>query len=375
MVNIELEWEARDGKQRAPYFSARGAAPPKRAVSADDTLTADDAFRLVSQGTAVVWLGDYHNARQLLEALGRRIDKRLTVTSDPSQPAKTFNAYRQVQSQRAALLSLLLIPITEGGITLSRAPKLGDALTAPFGELGEVVMPLIDILGAISAREWRSNGVEIKLLGQRIHPHYGVFPPTRQDYLDLVYAAPLPTPEGGLNLAYDLGIGSGVLSAALLHRGVPFVVGTDTSPRAIACAADNLQRLGYADRSQLIEGTLYPSGQAGLIVCNPPWLPGKAGTSLESAVYDPDSQMLRGFLAGLPEHLSPSGEGWLILSDLAEHLGLRTRADLLELFASANLRILARHDTTPSSKAARDTSDPLYFARSKEVVSLWRLGL
>jgi hypothetical protein len=30
--------------------------------------------------------------------------------------------------------------------------------------------------------------------------------------------------------------------------------------------------------------------------------------------------MLRGFLAGLAGHLEPGGEGWLILSDLAEHL-------------------------------------------------------
>ena len=37
--------------------------------------------------------------------------------------------------------------------------------------------------------------------------------------------------------------------------------------------------------------------------------------------------MLRGFLAGLTEHLTPRGEGWLILSDLGEHLGLRPRAE------------------------------------------------
>ncbi len=38
--------------------------------------------------------------------------------------------------------------------------------------------------------------------------------------------------------------------------------------------------------------------------------------------------MLRGFLAGLADHLAPGGEGWLILSDLAEHLGLRPREQL-----------------------------------------------
>jgi hypothetical protein len=36
-------------------------------------------------------------------------------------------------------------------------------------------------------------------------------------------------------------------------------------------------------------------------------------------VYDEGSRMLLGFLNGLAAHLAPGGEGWLILSDLAEH--------------------------------------------------------
>ena len=71
-------------------------------------------------------------------------------------------------------------------------------------------------------------------------------------------------------------------------------------------------------------------GRAALVVCNPPWLPARPSAPIEHAVYDEGSRMLLGFLAGLAEHLVPGGEGWLILSDLAEHLGLRTRAQLLE---------------------------------------------
>jgi hypothetical protein len=103
-------------------------------------------------------------------------------------------------------------------------------------------------------------------------------------------------------------------------------------------------------------------------------LPAKAGTSLEAAVYDEGGAMLGGFLSGLADHLLPGGEGWLILSDLAEHLGLRSRGELLAQFAAAGLKVLGRLDAPPSSRAARDKDDPLYFARSKEVVSLWRLG-
>ena len=55
--------------------------------------------------------------------------------------------------------------------------------------------------------------------------------------------------------------------------------------------------------------------------------------------------MLRGFLDGLAAHLTPGGEGWLILSDLAEHLGLRSRDDLLDMIARAGLRAVDRIDT------------------------------
>jgi len=84
--------------------------------------------------------------------------------------------------------------------------------------------------------------------------------------------------------------------------------------------------------------------------------------------------MLREFLAGLGDHLEPGGEGWLVMSDLAEHLGLRDRGELSTKIAEAGLGVIGRLDAPPSPKGARDRSDPLYFARSQEVVSLWRLG-
>ena len=84
--------------------------------------------------------------------------------------------------------------------------------------------------------------------------------------------------------------------------------------------------------------------------------------------------MLRGFLNGLAAHLAPGGEGWLILSDLAEHLGLRSRDELLSLIDRAGLRVLGRSDVRPTHPRAADASDPLHAARAAEVTSLWRLA-
>jgi len=95
---------------------------------------------------------------------------------------------------------------------------------------------------------------------------------------------------------------------------------------------------------------------------------------LESAIYDENSQMLKGFLNGLKAHLNDAGEGWLILSDFAEHLGLRTRDELLAWISAADLKVIDKMDTKASHNKTLDASDPLHAARKAEVTSLWRLG-
>jgi methylase of polypeptide subunit release factors len=160
----------------------------------------------------------------------------------------------------------------------------------------------------------------------------------------------------------------------LAKRGVAKVMATELEPRALACAQANFERLGLSDRVELLQADLFPSGRAPLVVCNPPWLPARPGSPIERAVYDEDSRMLKGFLAGLAAHLAPGGEGWLILSDLAEHLGLRTREELLGWIAAAGLQVLGRIDTRPTHGKAVDATDPLHAARAAEITSLWRLG-
>jgi len=385
-----IHWTENGEDRSAPWRSESGAAAPRRVVLADDTLAADTAYRLACEGTGLLWRGDFQNARHLLQALMRRADKKPKAAKAGRKaqssaaaaaavgPAHAFHLHRQSQAQRARLLGMLLVPI-EGDhtIALRRAPDLREAFAEAWGKPdgAACVVSLREVLGLVGAHEWRKKGVEIPALGtdqapRRIHPHYGVFSPVRGEYVDLVAQAPLPATD----LAFDIGTGTGVLAAVLARRGVQKIVATDQDPRALACARDNVQRLGLASKVEVLEADLFPSGQAPLVVCNPPWLPGRASSSIEHAVYDEDSRMLRGFLTGLKAHLSPGGEGWLILSDLAEHLSLRSRAQLLEWIASAGLQVVDRHEVQPRHAKAMDPADPLHAARSAERTSLWRLS-
>ena len=385
-----LSWTEKGTECHALWRSERNAAPPKRVVIADDTLNADSAYRLACEGTGMVWRGDFQNARLLLQAMMRRANapikpgkaraKSRAQETTPITPQQAFHLHRQAQSQRARTLSMLLIPLNaDRTIPLRRAPDLRQACLEAWGPIEaktNTVTSLRELLGVVGAHEWHKKGIEVEALGgapnNRIFPSYGVFSPVRGEYVALVANAPLPA---DYSLAFDIGVGSGVLSAMLSRRGVKRIIATDNDPRALVCARDNLERLGARPKVQLVQADLFPEGQAPLIVCNPPWVPARANAPIEHAIYDENSHMLRGFLSGVRAHLTADGQAWLILSDLAEHLGLRNREELLGWIEQAGLTVLGRDDIRPTHAKAMDKEDPLHAARSAEVTSLWRLGI
>ena len=383
-VATSIAWQENGHPCEDEWRSERGALAPKRVVLADDTLSADSAYRLACAGTGMLWRGDFQNARLLLQALARRCDapkkiRRASKTHPEVShtPEENFHLHRQAQSQRARTLSMILIQVNpDRQISLRRAPDWRGAMNEAWGPAGTTgcVASLRELLGLVGAHEWHQKGMEISALGSapnnRIYPSYGVFSPVRGEYIQLVADAPLPSTE----LAFDIGVGTGVLSAVLAKRGVKRVVGTDLDPRAMACAKENIQRLGLNSKVELTQTDLFPEGKAPLIVCNPPWLPARASAPIERAIYDENSGMLKGFLAGLAAHLAPKGEGWLILSDLAEHLGLRTRAELDEWIAAGGLKVISKTDIKAEHKKAQDETDPLHTARAAELTSLWRLS-
>ncbi|WP_226762047.1 methyltransferase [Arthrobacter sp. SO3] len=365
-----MTWAEAGHSRTAQWRSANGRPAPARLEVVTDSLTADEANRMASQGIAMLWQGDYHNARQILNAMDRRVGTGKKRAVDT--PADEFYRHRQSRSHRARILGLLLIPLDPGPVVpLRRSPDIRAAAGEAYGDVSEPsVVSLHELVGAIGAHEWRRNGVYVEALHDRIHPHYGTFFPTRSEYVDLLAAAPLPS---GM-LAFDVGTGTGVLAAVLARRGVHRVVATDNEPRAVACAAENFHNLGVQDRAEAVLTDMFPAGRAPLIVCNPPWIPATPHSSLDNAVYDPGSRMLFRFLNELSDHLEPGGEGWLILSDLAEHLGLRSRDQLLGAIEAAGLQVLDRLDTRPTHPKASDRNDPLFAARAAEVTSLWRLA-
>ncbi|WP_280247492.1 class I SAM-dependent methyltransferase [Nocardia abscessus] len=363
-----VSWTEDQTSRTVRWHSENGAPPPDSIVVVNDATSADAACRLARAGTGLLWRGDFHNARQILRAMGRRVERKVPSGDDP---AEAFRRYRVSRRRRAQVLGKLLVLLEDDySSALRRAPDVRRACAEAYGApQGRRVVALTELLGVLGAAQWREKGVYVPALGERIHPHYGVFSPVRGEYVDLVANAPLPA---RVDIAFDVGTGTSVLAAILARRGCGRITATDNSFRALTCARANLDRLGLP--SVDVQGTaLFPDDRADLIVCNPPWLPGTPTSALESGVYDENSSMLHDYLSGLRAHLRPGGEGWLILSDLPEHLGLRTRSELLARITTAGLHITAQLDTRPTHTRATDPNTPFATARAAETTSLYRL--
>ena len=119
--------------------------PPKNVVIADDTMTANTAYRLACEGTALLWRSDFNNARQLLQAMSRRTERndgQSRSSGNSSNAARTaidiFNQHRQMQGQRVRILSMLLLPFeADHSIPLRRAPNVSQACKEAYGAATE----------------------------------------------------------------------------------------------------------------------------------------------------------------------------------------------------------------------------------------------
>ncbi|NOT15957.1 MAG: class I SAM-dependent methyltransferase [Methylotenera sp.] len=375
-LNNTLTWQEHHKAYEAIWQSEANVAPPTKVLIADDTTNAEAAYKLVCEGASLLYRGDFQNAKQLLQAITRRVDRK------PVKPAnnmtEAFHQHRARQIQRANITNKILIELQYGSCNLRRAPDVKEAVQGALvldekrDKLpAKLVLSLRELLGMIGAHEWRKKGVAIDALQANIHAHYGVYSPVRGEYLALINRAPL----NDAKTAFDIGTGTGVIAAVLVTRGIKAVIATDNSARALLCARENIKQLNLSQYITVEQADLFPTShkKADLIVCNPPWLPAKANAPIEHAIYDPNSQMLKGFLNGVNAHLNENGEAWLIMSDLAEHLGLRSHDELQKWIEAAGLNVIEKLDIVPKHAKSTDQSDPLFAARSKEITSLYRL--
>jgi methylase of polypeptide subunit release factors len=297
-------------------------------------------------------------------------------SGDRQALARAFLAERAQVRVEHEVLTRLALPVAPGWVLpLRRAPDVSAACAEALGAAPREggLLPLRDLLGLIGAHEWRRRGVPVAALGGHVVPHFGVYAPVRGEYVDLAARAAESWPVRGKR-AMDVGTGTGVLALLLAQRGAT-VIATDLEPRAVACARENAERLGLASAVDVRLADLFPEGsaeggppapaRADLVVSNPPWVPAEAHTPLDRAVYDPGGRFLSRLIAGIPAALLPGGEAWLVLSDLAERLGLRQEGEVERQAARAGLRVADVLTALPAHPRARTAREEAGSARRR----------
>jgi methylase of polypeptide subunit release factors len=173
----------------------------------------------------------------------------------------------------------------------------------------------------------------IKKHQQLDYPYSCTFGPVALTILDGVFC-PTLTHVSRLLLEYvsfqaeelvlDMFAGSGVFGIIAALHGARAVT-VDNAPVAVACARENAERNGVADRVEVREGDLWSGVQGAerfdVIVANPPLLPGEATAGLSAAIYDPGSRCTLDFIRGLHSHLKPGGRCYLVTSSVLERCG------------------------------------------------------
>lgn len=117
----------------------------------------------------------------------------------------------------------------------------------------------------------------------------------------------------------DIGVGSGVLLAALGSLGVRRLTGSDIDPEAVRCTKSLLASAGFTKGVRLITGSIWDEldGCAfDVVTANLPAFPASEACDPDHAPHwscgGPDGRALMDvFLAGLPAHLAADGVAYI----------------------------------------------------------------
>lgn len=245
---------------------------PGEVVCVSDITKIEYTEKIVLEGKkSILWKGDYNIAKNFLFMLKLIVesdktsqDKPIIETANPDI-ALIFQDRRFALEKAIEVYSRVTVQFnqnyqfvgTKGSTSFFHAFVSAYSATnsKPF------VIPLREVLGIIGAHEWRRTGIMIPCLDKKIFPFFSVFAPQiRNEYLNVIHDMELPS---NCELAYDLGVGTGVLTCILLHRGIKRVRGTDRNGAAIKCAFHNSTKIfsSNCDAKMSIESELINNKQ------------------------------------------------------------------------------------------------------------------
>lgn len=113
--------------------------------------------------------------------------------------------------------------------------------------------------------------------------------------------------------------GSGAVGLSIASQATTLTL-VDVSRPAVACAAANTTRLGFQNRTLIIEADLFPPHfePYDLIIANPPYTSRSAITDVERIVWDEGHKLILRLLEALPTALAQGGRACITWPDFED---------------------------------------------------------
>jgi len=322
-------------------------------------------LKLLEAGKHILVTEVYSNGAVLLKELQERLKR--------TMPVATFEEQRTYRAAYQKLSNLILIEVANHTLNVKKAPAIGW-LEKLYPETPDFLLPFPQVQGLNSSWQWYTNGIAVPVLRNKLHPYYGTYFPTRFDHL-ILFDNWLKRYDGPKKAAYDIGIGSGVLSFQLVKYGFQKVFGTDINPNVIVGLAEFMGETKLSRKIELDHVDLFGKRDkpAELIVFNPPWLPAEEEQhQLDAAIYYTED-LFEKFFAAAKTRLLPDGKLVIVFSNLAQVTNV-TKAHPIKKELSKGGRFELEICLTRKVKAASELTKRDQNWREEEEVELWILN-
>jgi hypothetical protein len=315
-------------------------------------------------GNHVLIADQFSSGLLVLNALKERIFK--------NQPKQTFENQRMLRNAYRKASQLLLIEIGNHRLQVKKAPEIGW-LKKLYAETPDFLLPFTDVQGLNSSWQWYEKGIRIPGLKETLHPFYGTYFPTRFEHIEL-FVNYLKKYRGSKDSAFDVGIGSGILSKLFHQFDFKEVYASDINPNALIGIL--LENVNEKRKTNLYFGDLFANSntKSDVIVFNPPWIPlPKEVSGIDLAIYY-DSNLFPRFFEEAHQHLNPEGNVVLLFSNLA---GLMDSNFVhpIELELKNKKRFILIEKTIKKVAAASSKTKRKATWRDEEFVECWVLKL
>jgi Methyltransferase small domain len=340
-----------------------------------DNISHKVLYNRMGQEKSIELISEKSSYIKIIE-LSKNLRKKLRIikpdTTNCKSPKDIFHLYRRLKIEHAHFLSRVGFTIDKTYRPFIRfAPDISilpSAIRTYLDAPEDVFMPLNIWDGIISANQWYEKGVHIESLGDKIYPLYSVWPPTGVEYLQLFNEYLANVSVSGT--AIDLGCGTGVLGMILAKKGMS-AFGVDSNFEAAKSSNLNAQKLGLDFTAVHGDASSISIPDCDLIVCNPPWIPARPSSALDTGNYDPEETLLKSVFKQTKK-LKSNGKLLLFYSDLAQNLELQAKGRIEQLCIDHELVI--KKILTKKFPITLDVTHPLKHIRDDSNIFLYEIS-